>query len=243
MRILGWADDRKRVVEHALRALRLAAARRSALVLRREGDLVPLAHALHRLVLGPDAPFVVCNRRREDLPASVRSPTNRGSSVAAFEVATGGSLCVLSFRPPRDLPELLRLVEEPDSRVQLIVCMRRGRLLTYPRPIEVPPLGVRKAELPRIIQAYADGAIIALRASPSCFSQDDHDWVMKHDARSLSDIEKATFRIVALKMSDSIGQATKVLGMTAVSLSHWLRRRKPLTRSRAAGRTTRNSPH
>lgn len=244
-RMLGWGGDRVRVVDHALRALRLAAARRSALVLRGEGDLVPLAHALHRRVLGPDAPFVVCDRRREDLPASVRSPANRGSGVAAFKVASGGSLCVLSFRLPRDQPEVLRLVEEPDSRVQLIVCMRshaRGRLLTYPRPIEVPPLGVRRAELPRIIQAYADDAIVALHASPSCFSQDDHDWVMKHDARSLSDIEKATFRIVALKMSDSICQATKVLGMTAVSLSHWLRRRKPLTRSRAAGRTTRKSP-
>lgn len=230
-RILGWGGDRMRAVEHALRAIRLAAARRSPLVLRGEDDQVPLAHALHRRVLGPAAPFVVCDRHRETLPASVRSPANHGSGVAAFEAAAGGSLCVRSSRLPHDLPELLRLVDEPDSRVQLIVCMRshaRGGLLPGSTPIEIPPLGVREAELPRIIQAYADDAIAALHAPASGFSEDDHDWVMKHDAGSLSEIEKATLRIVALKITDNVHQAAKVLGMASVSLSRWLGRRMPL---------------
>jgi hypothetical protein len=230
-RILGWGGDRMRAVEHALRAIRLAAARRLPLVLRGEEDLVPLAHALHRRVLVPAAPFVVCDPRREDLPASVRSPANHGRGVVAFEAAAGGSLCVRSSRLPHDLPELLGLVDEPDSGVQLIVCMRshaRGGLLAGSMPIEVPPLGVREAELPRIVQAYADDAIAALHAPASCFSEDDHDWVMKHDARSLSEIEKATLRIVALKKTDSVHQAAKVLGMAPVSLSRWLDRRMSL---------------
>jgi len=38
------------------------------------------------------------------------------------------------------------------------------RFFTIPLSIEVPPLGIRETELPRIIQAYADEAIVALSA-------------------------------------------------------------------------------
>ena len=231
-RILGWGGDRMQAVDHALRAIRLAAARRSTLVLRGAEDLVPIAHALHRRVLGSDAPFVICDPRREDIPASVRSPANRRSGVAAFEAAAGGSLCVRSSPLPRDLPELLKLLYEPDCRVQLIVCIRgraRGGLLPGSMPIEVPPLSLREAELPRVVQAYADDAIAELHAPPSCFTKDDHCWVMAHSARSLSEIEKATLRIVALRMTDNVHQAATLLGMAAVSLSQWLDRREPLT--------------
>src|ERR1044071_9147675 len=190
-RLLGWGGDRRGAVDHALRAIRLAAARRSTPVLQGGGEgLVPLAHALPRRVLGPAAPFVICDRRREDLPATVRSPANRGNSVAAFEAAADGSLCVRSRRLPRDLPELLRLIDEPDTRVQVIVCMShdgRGGFLArfpiHPMPIEVPPLAIREAELSRIVQAYAKDAIADLGAGPSCFSDDDCEWVRRHDAR------------------------------------------------------------
>jgi hypothetical protein len=56
-RILGWSDDRAIVVNRAQRSIRLAATRHAALVLCGEGDLVPIAAALHRRVLGPSAPF------------------------------------------------------------------------------------------------------------------------------------------------------------------------------------------
>jgi DNA-binding NtrC family response regulator len=94
-------------------------------------------------------------------------------------------------------------------------------------PIEVPPLGIRETELPRIIQAYADESMSALDAPASCFSEDDRDWVMKHGARSISEIEKATLRIVALNMTNNSHQAAKVLRMAQVSLSRWLGRRMP----------------
>jgi hypothetical protein len=41
---------------------------------------------------------------------------------------------------------------------------------------------------------------------------------MKHGARSLAEIEKATFAS-SLRMTDNIHQATKVLDMASVSLS------------------------
>jgi len=230
-RILGWGTDRAQAVSHALRAIRFAAAGRSALVLRGEEDLVPLAYALHRRVVGPDAPFVVCDHRRGDLPASVRSPANRGCGVAAYDAAVGGTLCMRSRRQPRDLPELLRLLDRPDGRVQFVVCTthrERIGLSTTPIPIEVPPLGIREAELPRIIQSYVDEAIATLHAPVSCFSENDQEWVMKHAAMSLSEIERVTLRIVALAMTDNVHQAARMLDMAPVSLSRWFGRRMPL---------------
>lgn len=238
-RVLGWGASRMRAVDHALRVIRFAAASRSTLVLQGDEGLVPLAYALHRRVLGAGAPFVVCDSRRADLPASVRSPANRRSAVAAFELAAGGSLCVPNRHSPRDLPELLKLLYEPDHRVQLIVCTRRHRrdeLLTGVMPIEVPPLGVRETELSRIVDAYAGDAIAALNAPNSSFSDEDHRWVMQ-DARSLSEIEKATLRLVALNITDNLHQAARLLGMADVSLARWLNRRRPLP-TRAAGRSS-----
>lgn len=232
-RLLGWGRDRRGAVDRALRALRLAAARRSTLVLQGEREaLVPLAYALHRRVLGPAAPFVTCDRRRGDLPPTVRSPANQGSSVAALEAAAGGSLCVRSRCLPQDLSEFLKLIDEPDTGVQMIVCMspdgRGGFPAGFPAnpmPIEVPPLAIREAELSRIIQAYAKDAIAELGAGPSCFSDDDCAWVRRHDASSLSEIEKATLRIIAVNMSGSVHRAAKRLHMADVSLLRWFRRR------------------
>jgi hypothetical protein len=97
-----------------------------------------------------------------------------------------------------------------------------------PAPIEILPLGSREIELSRIVRAYAGEAIARLRAPILCFSEDDRDWVMKHDAKSLSGIEKATLRIIALKVTNNVHQAARVLGMAQVSLSRWLGRRMPL---------------
>jgi hypothetical protein len=75
-RILGWTNDV--AIDHAIHSLDLAADHHTALVLLGETDLVPIARALHRRVLGADRPFVVCDPRRRDGKdhESVRSPVN-----------------------------------------------------------------------------------------------------------------------------------------------------------------------
>ena len=55
-RLLGWTSDRKAIVDHALRSVRMAASRRVGLVLSGDVELVATAHALHRRVLGPRSP-------------------------------------------------------------------------------------------------------------------------------------------------------------------------------------------
>src|SRR5512138_999549 len=84
-RLIGWTSVRP--VELALRSVELAVEHRAALVVCGTGDMVPIAWALHRRVLGAERPFVVCDPRRGNTPASVRSPANHESGVAAFDAA------------------------------------------------------------------------------------------------------------------------------------------------------------
>src|SRR4051812_50129101 len=100
-------------------------------------------------------------------------------------------------------------------------------MITGPTPIEVPPLRLRKVELPRIVQAYAEDALATLRAPASCVSEQDLAWVMRRGARSLSEIEKATLRIVALRKAGRVFPAARLLGIASGALSRWLDRRAP----------------
>ena len=109
-RLLGWDD--LAAVDRALRSVDLAATQRAPLVLCGDGNLVPVAHALHRRAVGVDRPFVLADPRRGDTPATVRAPVNYRSGVAAFEAATDGSLCVRSRRPPRAARRLRRPVRD-----------------------------------------------------------------------------------------------------------------------------------
>jgi hypothetical protein len=227
-RLLGWASFRP--VDHALRSIELAMAHRAHLVLRGAGDLVPIAFALHRRTLGADWPFIVCDPRRKDTPASVRSPANHRSGVAALLAAAGGSLCLRPSRLPADFSSMVLELRSTDN-VQYIVCSNEDDdsdpLLVVPAPIRLPSLSDRSRELPRIIDEYALDAIAALSAQPSCFPDRDRAWILEYRASSLSEIEKATMRLVALRASANVSAAAERLGMAPVSLSRWARRSKP----------------
>jgi hypothetical protein len=221
-----------RVVDHALRAMRQLAAQRSPLILRGEGDMVPIAESLHRLALGEAAPFVLCDPRRENAPASVRSPANRVRGIEALGAAIGGSVCIRRFRIPPDLDELMRQLLAPESEVRLFVCASPSYgpavTLTSSMTIELPPLQLRDIEIPRIVEDYAADAISELCAPRDCFTDDDRRWVMRHSARTLPEIAKGTLRVVALNTSLSFSEAAARLGMASVSLTRWVYRRAPL---------------
>jgi transcriptional regulator with GAF, ATPase, and Fis domain len=91
-------------------------------------------------------------------------------------------------------------------------------------PVELPPLRVRQAELPRIIDEYAQEALAAFSASRDCLTEADRTWMLRH-AHSIVDIEKMTCRTVVVRSSSNIAQAATLLGMASVSLSRWLARR------------------
>jgi hypothetical protein len=227
-RLLGWRSDRTEVIDHALRSIRMAATRRVALVLRGDGDLVPMARSIHRRALGADRPFIVCDPRRRQGRATVRSAENYETGMPAFVAATGGSLCVRSLRLPRDFRSVVAALRDPNSRVQLVVCAQASEdcepFLAV--PITVPPLSSRVDEIDQIITEYAEDAIAELGTPRTGFLSADREWVRMHSASSLPDIEKATLRLVAIRESRNLSNAAARLGMAPVSLSRWIGRRK-----------------
>ncbi len=244
-RLLGWGGDRWRAVDHALRAIRLARTHRSSLVLCGDGDLVPIAHALHRCTLGPNTPFIMCDPRRHDGRGDAGSPPNVPRAVEAFARAAGGTLCLRARRLPPDVQEVLRRVWEPDSAVQLVVCTRRQHpsvALHGNTTIHLPPLQIREMELSRIVQEYADDAVAALGAMPGDFTDGDRRWVLAHCAHSLPEIEKATLRIVALAVSGSASQAAALLGTAPVSLVRWFAHRPGRSDGQPASSSSRSAP-
>jgi hypothetical protein len=224
-RILGWSD--KGAVDHALRSIQLSITHQAALVLLGDTDLVPIAFALHRRTRGDDCPFVVCDPRRPSGRASVRAPASYASGVTAFRAALGGSLCMRLRRMPQDFPATISLVRDPAAPVQFVLLADAQRdvhpFLTLPMPIQVPPLGTRTSELPRIVDEYTADAIDALRADVIGLPDIDRAWVLKHAVGSLGQIEKATLRLVALRSSGTIEQAARRLGMSGGSLRGWIR--------------------
>jgi hypothetical protein len=226
-RMLGWRSTRIEAVDHALRSVRMAAAHRVALVLCGDGDLVPMAHAIHRNALGADRPFIVCDPRRRRGKATVRSAENYETGMQALAAATGGSLCVRGHRLPKDFKDVVAALRNPGARVQLVVCTPGpedcAQLLAV--PIMVPPLASRADEIDRIIMEYAQDASAELRTPRTGFLAVDREWVRTYSAKSLPDIEKGTLRLVAIRQSRNLSNAAERLGMAPVSLSRWIGRR------------------
>jgi hypothetical protein len=68
-----------------------------------------------------------------------------------------------------------------------------------------------------------------LRAPDDCLNAQDIKWILDHSASgaelTLSDIEKAALRALALKLTGDLARAASLLGMARVSLERWIRRR------------------
>jgi hypothetical protein len=156
---------------------------------------VSVALALRRPTVGADRPFVVCDRwlRQES-----------SAAVAAAHAARGGSLCVRHGRLPHDYPSAVALVRDPAAAVQLIICAETRfdshPLATLPVSMVVPTLQERASEVPRIVDGYAADAVAALGAYEECFTDHDRAWVIDN-TRSLSQIERAPLRLVALRLA------------------------------------------
>ncbi len=227
-RLLGWSIGQIKTVDRALRALRLAAARRSALILCGPEDLVPIARGLHRRALGPERPFIVCDPRRRRSAGDVRVAANIDRAVPAAHAAAGGSLCLRGERLPPDFTEALDLLRHPDALVQVIVCAQRPAKsdLYVTAVIAVPPVARRAGELGRIITEYAGDAIAELGAPADSFTARDRDWVRGRAATSLAEIEKATLRLIAIRMSSCTSHAADRLGMSHAALAAWIARKR-----------------
>jgi Inner membrane component of T3SS, cytoplasmic domain len=227
-RLLGWSQGAITDVDRALKSIRLATTRRVPIALMGDGDLVCIALAIHRWVLGPDRPFVVSDPRRRRVAATVRSAANCDTGMLAATEAAGGSVCLQSRRLPPDFQQLVAAVREPQASVRLVFCLQRAEdvepfLLA---PIAIPPLSQRAHELDRIIDEYTRDAFMDFGVPPAAIAAADHQWVRRAASTSLPEIEKATRRLAALRAFGSVSKAAANLGMATNSLTRWLERRQ-----------------
>lgn len=226
-RILGWSSEQAGFVDDAMHILLTAAARGGAVALQGDSDLVPVAFALHRRLLGADRPFVVCDPRRRAGEGSVRVPPNRNTGMVALDAAAGGSICIHSDRLPRDFNALATSLRERRTMAVLFVCLHSSDRITdlLCRPISIPPLAQRKSELERLLNECLDDAAQALGATRPQLSERVQQCVLE-DAESLCDLDKAALRLVALRNTPSVNQAAQRLNMALVSLNRWIARRR-----------------
>lgn len=224
-RLFGWSDDRAGLVDDVVWTLRNAVARRTAIGLQGESDLVPIAHSLHGHLIGPERPFVVCDPRRRDSDGSVRAPPSRRAGMPALAAAAGGSVCVRSNRLPRDL-DWLAASFRGSGAAALFICLHSDDRITdlLCRPLKIPPLTQRLPEFPRLLNEYLDEAAHALGAHHVRLSEPMQQSVLDH-VKSLSDLEKAAWRLVALKSTGNLYRAAHQLHMAPISLIRWMSRR------------------
>lgn len=229
-RLLGYGIERMATVDHALRSIRLAATRRLPLVLSGDEDLVPVAQAIHRHVLGDGKPFVVCDPRRRRGDANVRSAASVETGREGLQRALGGSLCVTSKRLPADFKQVRSALRDPAARIQLIVCAdvhseRKLNSLYCIDPIVIPSLETRRHELARIIDECAIEAAAALLTTAS-LTDSDREWLTRSSASSVNEIEKSIIRLLAVREhSGELAAAARALGMNGASLDAWFQRR------------------
>lgn len=226
-RLVGWADELTNIVDSVMDTLFTAVARRTPIALRGTSDLVPIAYALHRQLLGSDRPFVVCDPRRHEGDGSVRSPPNRRTGLLALDAAAGGSVCIRTNRLPQDFEALVAMLRE-NSLAMLFVCLHGHdpvRDLLYP-PIEIPSLAQRLPDLERLLDEFLVEAAAALDVGAVRLSERTRSFVLRGVA-SLADLEKTALRLVAIASSRNMSQAAERLHIAPVSLSRWVCRRWP----------------
>ena len=174
---------------------------------------------------------MVSDPRRQNTPAAVRGPANVQKGMRALRKGFGGAICVRAERLPQEFDNILKAFREPENGVRLLICVGnsgRTALFLGATPIDIPSLETREKELARIIIEYAEDAIDFLCAPRTCLGPQDLEWVAQLPNLTIPKVEKALRRIVAIKISRDISSAANRLGMTSVSLTRWLARRKLL---------------
>jgi hypothetical protein len=129
----------------------------------------------------------------------------------------------------------LAAFRQPESGVWLVVCAPssyadpRDAFAISAAQIDIPSLETRRLDLPRIVREYVEDAIDILHAPGNCMDARDIEWIIDRSALAndiaIPDIEKAAFRVVAVKLTRDLSKAASLLGMARVSLERWLRRR------------------
>jgi hypothetical protein len=217
-RLIGWAPERYGNVDEALQNLRDAAMQRTPIVLVGDGDLSPVALRLHRLTLGPDAPFIAYDV---------------GEVSAVIRAAVHGTLCVSMRRKATAvaIAEAVRAMHLV-TRPRLIFCARRvGQAAVVSAKagrsavIELPPLSKRGDEITRLVHETAQDIVAEVGAPSSGFTMHDLERLQAIKFAGMADLEDSIRRVIAMR-TFGVTEGAKRLGIKHSSLSQWARNKK-----------------
>jgi hypothetical protein len=215
-RLVGWAPDRRAEVDEAAQNVRACATQRMPLILLGDRDLSPIAMRLHRLALGPAAPFV-----RHD----------GGDARGAIQAALHGTLCV-PIRNRATATEIADIVHTVDAvaRPRLVLCansageaaavtIKAGRRAV----IVIPPLSTRADELSRLVHETADDLVREMGAPSTGFTMHDLERLQAMEFSSIAELEDTIRRVIAMR-TWGVTAGAKRLGLKHSSLLEWARR-------------------
>lgn len=214
-RLLGWAPARQADVDEALQSLRHCAMQRTPLVLIGGGELAPVAARLHRMTLGPDAPFLT--EDGGDLDATIRA-------------AMHGTLCVPTQGRAHAsaIADAVRAVELT-ARPRLVLCASKasdvaglgakpGQLAV----IAIPPISARTDEILRIVLDAAQDLVQEMGVHSSGFTMHDLERLQVIKFDGMADLEGTIRRVIAMRIW-GVTEGAKKLGLKHSSLSLWTR--------------------
>ena len=221
-RLVGWMVERQSVVDAEVQHFLGHYARASPLVVIGDGDLTHQTRRLHRLALGPDAPFVVY---RSDTEAS-----------EAFADAGLGTLCV-PVRQQSDADKVITRLTgtDPTTWPRVVLCAGRAiNIASVCRPLELHhvvtllALSSRSSELDRIVHESAIDVIEELDGSRTIFPMRElNEWT--YESKTFEDIDNALRRVLAKSIWGVTAGAAR-LGITHPSLSKWASKHDPRRR-------------
>jgi hypothetical protein len=214
-RLLGWAPTRQADVDEALQSLRASAIERTPLFLIGGGKLAPVAARLHRVTLGPNAPFIAYDG---------------GDVSAAIRAAKQGTLCV----PIRSRARASAIADavhavEITARPRLVLCASKVRdaaaLGAKPGQlavIAIPPISARTDEILRIVHEAGQDLVREMGAHSSGFTMHDLERLQCIKFSGMADVEDTLRRVIAMRIWGVFKGAEK-LGLKHSSLSTWAR--------------------
>jgi hypothetical protein len=214
-RLLGWAPARQAEVDEALQGLRNSAIDRTPLILIGGGDLAPVAARLHRVTLGPDAPFL---------------PYDDRDVNTAIHAAMQGTLCVPIRGGARAsaIADAVHAVELT-ARPRLVLCASKAShaaaLGAKPGQfavIAMPPLSARTDETLRIVHEAGQDLVQEMGAQSSGFTMHDLERLQAIKFSGMADLEDSLRRVIAMRIW-GVTVGAKKLGLKHSSLSLWAR--------------------
>ena len=215
-RWLGWASERRAVVDRALRAIREMATRRTVLVLVGAGDLTGAITRIHRAAIGDDRPVIVHAARE--------------TGVAALARARGGTLVLRADALPDDLPLIVAATRlaRTETRIIIHACDAAEAAWLVPwfarlATIEVPALAQRADEQDQLLASIVRESAVELGGTYATLRERDLAWLRDRELPTIDVAELFARRLVALRTWGVTNGADR-LGLTHGALSRWARR-------------------